>query len=460
MSKDAVNFQHPEYLEHSHQIRLVQDMFKGVDYAKDYLVQQGRETPISYEKRKNICTLRNFVQRSIEAFVGMIFRKSVQTTGLSDDLNKILEKVDMKRDLNMFSRDACNALVRDGKVFLGVDTLEGGSEPYGIIFTRDQIINWRKNEYSIYTLIVVHEVIEELTGDFAVDYVNQYRVYTEDGNVNIYREDPNGNEIKLVRKIVTDYDYIPVIDIEISKIPPLYDIAKLNVKHMNRTSLKDKYLDMAATPIPIIWGANDDTDGSKPVYVIGVDEAFLFTGTKEESDFQWRELQGTSINALQKDLEVIEEEITSGVIRAATSDSTTIKTATQSFYEAAEASNRVTIIAAALENGLNRMLAIMADLAGENIDDLGKILVNKDFNALTQNGQDLRLLWEVYLGGAVSIETFLTALDAYEVVDIGSVENELQRIKEDKFVPEPKNVPKETEKSMDNRLASVENNDL
>jgi hypothetical protein len=287
--------------------------------------------------------------------------------------------------------------------------------------------------------------------------VQQYRVYKDDGNVDIYQAIV-GKGIVFIRTIETEYDYIPVIPVDLSDFPPLYDVAKLTIKHMNRTSIKDKYLDMSATPVPLLWGIQpDDTVGTKPVFVVGADEAFLFQGTKEECDFEWRELSGTSIDKLQEDLSVIEEDITSGIIRAATSDTTTIKTATQSFYEAAESANRCVVIANALEQALNRMLVYLSDVGNIELDDGARVIINKDFNAVSGTNQDLRLLWEIYLGGALSIETFLDSMSKFEVIDIGTVNDEINRIKADSFLPLPKEQPSETTKNMDNRtLSSVQ----
>lgn len=459
--RDIVNFQHPLYRRHIDQVQTVNDIYNGIDTAKTHLMQQGRETSEGFERRQELATLRNFVKRSVEAFVGMIFRKQVQTSGYPDELLPILNKIDKTNTLNRFSRLLGEALVRDGHVFVGVDSEIGGSDPYAVLYYRSQVINWRKDETGRYTMLVVEEEIEDNVGEFESVYLTQWRHYDDNGNVTIYRNNENGELIQYGETIITDFDGIAVVEFVLSDIPPLYDVAKLNIKHMNRTSLKDKYLDMSATPIPLIWGIDtpdpsSSNGGTQPVYVIGVDEAFLFTGSKDENDFQWRELDGSSISVLQDDLAVIEEEITSGVIRAVQSDNTTIKTATQSFYEAAEAANRVTVIANAVESGLNRVVAMLADILEVELDDTAQVIVNKDFNAIAQNNDELRLLWEVYLSGGISISTFLNTLERYEVIDIGSVENEITRIEKETFVPKPRVQNTNTVfENSDNRTQSV-----
>jgi hypothetical protein len=459
---DDVNFKHPEYTKYYEQIKLVGDVFDGVDSAKMHLQKTFKETEDSYRQRQNLATLKNFVKRATEAFVGMIYRKSVSLIGFSDEMMNRANVIDRKSNMNKFSRELTTALIRDGKVFLFVDTPIGGGSAYISIMNRQNVINWRENSDGIYSMLVYTEFVEVDAGDFGLDLIKQWRVVRDDGSVTIYREDADNKNYYIYEKIQTDFDYIPIVDIELDRIPPLYDIAKYSIKHMSRTSFKDKYLDMSAVPIPLIWdstGGGDNIDGTKPAYVIGVDEAFVFTGTKDESDFQWRELTGSSIKALQDDLAVIEEDITSGVIRAAQSDNTTMKTATQSFYEAAESSNRVTVIANAVEIGLNKAMAMVADAMNEVLDETARVIVNKDFNAVTQNTDNLRLLWEVYLGGALSVETFLNSLESFEVIDIGSVDSEIKRIEKDKFMPRNKSYKNDnsTTKNMDNRTVGAMN---
>ena len=457
-SSDSVSFKHPEYIAYMQQIAKCKDIYEGIDTAKKHLYKLERESDLSYNTRLDNATLKNFVKRATEAFVGMIYRKHIETTGLNDAMIEILDSVDRTNNINKFARDLTTSVVVSGKAFIAVDSsVDGTGLPYAVIYDRSQVINWNKDSNGRYTRIIVQEAVEEPSGEFGVEYVNQYRVYKENGNVDIYRE--VNSAIVLVDTITTEYDYIPIIAIDLSDVPPLYDVAKMTIKHMNRSSIKDKYLDMAATPVPLIWGIGIDESvgsGTKPVFVVGADEAFLFQGTKDECDFQWRELSGSSIDKLQEDLSVIEEDITSGIIRAATSDTTTIKTATQSFYEAAESANRVTVIAQSVEQALNKMLSYLADIANTEIEPTAGIIVNKDFNAVTGNNQDLRLLWEVYLGGTLSAETFIASLAKYEVIDIGSVRDEIERINKDKFLPKPKVAPDATVTAMDNNTVSAD----
>ena len=446
-----VAFLHPLYKKHQNQVKIVTDIYNGSDSASSYLSQFPQEIEDTFVDRKNKIALKNYVKRATEAFVGMIFRKPIDAIGYSENMMKITKRIDTKSTINQFARRITEKLIRDGKTYILVDSLQDGSNPYLISMDRNSVINWSKDENGNFTLIVIREFIEDRISEFEVDTIEQYRVYRDDGNITIYRQ--SEQEFYEYSYIETDLDYIPVQELSLDDIPPLYDIARLNIKHMNRTSAKDRYLDMAACPVPVIWGAEIDDEGSvssaKPALVIGVDEAFIFNGTKDECDFQWRELSGSSIDQLQNDLSVIEEDITSGVIRASSSENTTMKTATQSYYEASEASNRVTVIANIVEYALNASLDIMIDMLGEN-DSVGGVIINKDYNAIAGSTTDLRLLWEMYLGGSLSLATLLNSMQQFELINIGSVDEEIKKIESETFVPKPKEVSSETIKNTDN----------
>jgi len=460
-----VSFEHSEYREHKKQVKLVNSVFMGSDNVAEYLVQFPQEASNNFEERKKNIAVKNFVKRATEAFIGMIFRKQITTSGYSNKVNSLFKNIDNQTTLNQFARELASNLILDGKGYILVDndTIDTTSNPYFVALRRSSVINWKKDKSGKFTLVVVKETVkEDATGSiFETIDVEQYRVFLENGDIELWRANSDG-ELVLYEPISTGINYIPIVELNLAMTPPLYDIAKLNIKHINRTSAKDRYLDMSACPVPVIWGADIDTDGevasAKPALVIGVDEAFIFTGTKDECDFQWRELTGSSISELQKDLAVIESDITSGVIRASqTNSSQAAKTATQAYYESAEASNRVSVIANVVEYALNNATNMLIDYLGEpkSISSVGVITVNKDYNAIGSDSGQVRLLWEMYLGGALSIDTLLRSIEQYEMATIGDVTTELEKIKNSTFVPTPVETPKATVKKTDKRTLSM-----
>ncbi len=462
-SADEPNTRHLSYLDHKHQIDLTRSIYFGIDTAKEHIFQFPQEIQETYNTRIDRATLRNFVKRAVEAFTGMIFRKPIEIENYGARTTKLFSKIDTRQSIQQFAKECTEFATLDGEVFVLVDSSsDGESAPYFVMVERHQLINWRMDAEGKYTMIVIEETIALPKGKFGTEYVLQWRHYDEKGNVTIYRNTTvkNVTEIRQIGKTIdTGYDGIPLVPIKVDETPILYDTAKLNIKHMNRLSHKDRYLTMAALPIPVIWGADIDDDTqttttAKPALVIGVDEAFIFS-SKEDGDFQWRELSGSSVDLIEQDLDSITEDITTGILRAADSANSVQKTATEVSMLQAEASDRVSAIAIAVQTGISAALIIMSEFNTEKVPEAAVFKLSTDFNAALAGTDGVRLLFESYMQGLVSIETYLQSLADFELITMESTTKELEKIKADKFIPEPKTP--EVEPSMDNRTKSAIN---
>ncbi len=461
---------HPAYTIHYNQVQLVNDIFNGIDTAKEYIFQFPQELDDTFTLRKDRATLRNFVKRAVEAFVGMIFRKPMQVNNYPPKTTKLFHTIDTKNSIELFTKQTTENVTKDGKAFILVDAPSDSSngQPYLLNITRNAVINWRKDSYDKFTMVVIEEIVAEPNGAFGTKYTLQWRHYSftdeEEPTVviRIWKKDTTNNKdsFKVEETIDTTFTEIPLIEVDVDAVPLLYDTAKMNVKFLNRQSHKDRYLTMAALPIPVIWGADIDDDGNtttaKPALVIGVDEAFIFNGTKDEADFQWRELSGTSVDLLQADLDAITEDITTGILRAAETANAVQKTATEVQLLQAEASNRVTTIANAVEIAMQKALSIFVDMNNETLTDDAMFQLSKDFNSSLMGSDGARIALESYLLGLLSMETFLQTLSDMELVNIGSAADEMARIQADSFKPIPRT--EQPLKSTDNRTKSAMEN--
>ncbi|MCD6151123.1 MAG: DUF4055 domain-containing protein [Deltaproteobacteria bacterium] len=445
-SADEPNTRHISYLDHQHQLELTRSIYFGIDTAKQHIFKFPQEIQETYNIRIERATLRNFCKRAVEAFTGMIFRKPIEIENYGARTTALFPKIDTRQSIQQFAKECTEFATLDGEVFILIDSSsDGESAPYFVMVYRHQLINWRVNANGLYTMIVIEETIAIPKGKFGTEYVLQWRHYDEEGNVSIYRNTTVNNitEIRQIGPTIeTGYDGIPLVAIKVDETPILYDTAKLNIKHMNRLSHKDRYLTMAALPIPVIWGADIDDDTqttttAKPAMVIGVDEAFLFS-SKEDGDFQWRELSGSSIQELEKDLDSITEDITTGILRAADSANSVQKTATEVALLQAEASDRVSAIAIAVQTGIQAALVILAEFNTEKVPDSAMFKLSTDFTAALSGTDGQRLVYEAYLQGLISIDTFLQSLADAEIISIESTQKEIEKIKSDNFKPEPK----------------------
>lgn len=471
-SKDGndVSQPHIDYLNHAEQVQLVKNVYAGTDSSVQYIFQFPQESDATYKDRISKATLRNFVKRAVAAFNGMIFRKPLEYGGYGVKTTACLNTVDTKNTITKFSRDLGELVTRDGVAYVLADAPSYGqgngyNKPYLILVERLALINWRKDNLGNYTMIVIQELIAEENGKFGTIFTDQWRHYYIDSNtgmviIDIYRVSTTGTKQFIITdSITTAFEKIPIVEVFIDDVPIMYDIAKMNIKYLNRQSHKDRYLTMAALPIPVVWGSDIDEEGNtttaKPALVIGVDEAFIFNGTKDECDFQWRELSGSSIDQLENDLNSIVEDITTGILRAAETANAVQKTATEVQLLQAEASNRVTVIADAVERGMQEALGLLSYLNNENIPEEAYFIINKDFNSALMGSDGARVVLESYLLGLISSTTFLKTLSDMELINIGSSTDELIRIENDTFVPRPRVSTSTTQ--TDNRTTSATN---
>lgn len=469
--KDEVSSRHVNYTAHEHQVTLVNEVYGGVDTVKQHLFQFPQELATTFNTRQDRSTLRNFVKRAVAAFTGMIFRKPMEVLNYGARTTRSFAKIDTKNSIYHFTEQITNSATKDGITYILIDspskenTNDNVTGPYLQHIERSQLINWRKDANGHFTMIVIEEVVEEPVGEFGTSFITQWRHYKDDGTIVVYRNSRDSNDASVrstsdyyeVSRTVSDYKGVPLIEINIDEVPILYDIAKMNIKHYNRQSHKDRYLTMAALPIPLIWGADLDDTGNptsaKPALVIGVDEAFIFTGTKQDSDFEWRELSGDSIDLLEKDLDSIIEDITTGILRAAETSNAVQKTATEVQLLQAEASNRVSTISSAVETGMKEALVILSEFNLEKVPDNATFKLSRDFNASLMGNDGMRVVLESYMMGLMSIETFLTTMSDMELISIESAEKEIERIKKDNFEPTP-NI-KDAEPTQDNRTKAA-----
>lgn len=463
---DDPSQKHIDYITHEKQIETINDIYEGVDSAINHLFQFPQESKITYNERADRATLRNFVKRAVQAFTGMIFRKPIEISNYGPKTTKLFSKIDTKQTIEEFTKETATALTKDGKTYILAESPSDGNtgQPYLILITRQSLINWRKDANGKYTMIVIEEIVSEPNGLFGTKYIKQWRVYDSEANITIYRQSiteknkMNTTGYYIFDTIETGFTEIPIQELVVDETPMLYDIAKLNIKHFNRMSHKDRYLTMAALPIPVIWGADIDTEGNtttaKPALVIGVDEAFIFS-SKEEGDFQWRELSGNSIEQIEKDLDSIVEDITTGILRAAESSNAIQKTATEVQLLQAEASNRVTAIGIAVEFGMKAALKLLSQINKESVPVTATFALSKDFNSSLMGSDGARVVMESYLLGLLSTQTFLQTLSSMELINIDSAEKEIERIKSDNFRPSSRTLESNTIIASDKRTISV-----
>jgi hypothetical protein len=270
------------------------------------------------------------------------------------------------------------------------------------------VINWSYNEDGSYRHVSILETYDKVDG-FYVETATQIRVYLE-GLVQIWRDD------ELYDEITTGYNFVPVIKVGDNDIPPMYDMAKMNISHMNRRSELDRYLRIAATPVPVIWGAEVDPQNPQEELVVGVDQVLGFKRVGE-GDFAWREISGTATGALNEDLNFLEEQMVMLAMMLVSIDKTAQnKTAAQVDQETFESQSILALIAQQIEMSFTLAYAYVGAMGGQEqtieidkdflVPRMQPDMIDKYLTMFREGIISLESLWDIFINSEVLPETF------------------------------------------------------
>jgi len=414
----------PEYEVYEKKIRLCMDMYDGIDTASKYIIQNPNEYLEDFTNRVERATLNSFVERTITTMVSQVFRKALSFEDVDDSVIEDLDNA-TERGLNEFGKDVLGSALLSGKSYVLVDMPVDGGSPYFSPYDRLQLINWRKDSEGNFTLVVLEEVYEVLEGQFGISYETQYRVVDALGNVQIWRG--NGGGWSIHEEVFTSYGFCPFYEIEDSLSPALYDIARINAKHLNFSSTQDDYLLEALTPVLFGKGLGlEESDvfdgGNKPdveKVVIGVRSAMF--SDNPDADIKWLEMSGSTYSISSENLLKMEEDMGVRALKLQ-SDSSGSKTATQIKMENSESTGRLSDMANSIERLLNKLMEAYYAMLNKTVS--GSIIVNKDF-ITSQTANDLGSIAALFNDGIITQETTFKALNDTEVIKIENIEKEI-----------------------------------
>jgi len=416
MSDKIKDFKHPSYLEHENQVARVSNIYDGVDSAKQYIQKYSQEETTDHSDRQDIATLDNFVFRTVEDIKNIIFRKPLDESGITNnDVKKYVDKIDLSSNLNTFSKRVLVNRIRDGFTFVLVDSSlfneeevvnkaqqnDLGLRPYLINITRKNLLSWKKNDLGQYTQIVIQDTYEVET-DYSRISKPQIKIWNDDGTIEIWRDD------EPFLTIPTGLTSIPIVKIGEDDIPPLYDLAKMNITHMNRDSEVSNYTRVGGAPFLSVFGDLDD--GAVPK-TLGINNGLRFKD-KSVSDVRWVEMAGTNYEMLKDRILYHEEQMNR--ISVSFVQEQTNKTATQVNKESMTNESKATDYATQLEEGINDALELLDTYKVDGSYGENKIEVNKDFDSSILTPEMVKSYREDYTLGIISYDKLIEYLVAGE----------------------------------------------
>jgi hypothetical protein len=346
--------------------------------GEKYLPKFPAESQQSYDYRLKTSTLFNGLGRTLKNMAAKPFAEAVQHKDFDPVAEAWLDDIDQcGNNLTVFAASVMTAGLKYGLTHILVENPvtmgddgqplyktkaqedAAGVRPYLVHLTPSQILGWKSakgaNGAEVLTQLRISESVEEDDGEFGTKVIAQVRVLTI-GAWATYRKSATGDDWIVHQQGTMSLDFIPLVTFYTERtgfmtaVPPLRDLADLNIKHWQSSSDQDSILHTARVPILAISGLNDDDK-----IEIGAKAALMLPAG---ADAKYVEHTGAAIDAGRVSLQDLENQMRA--MGAELLVETQVQTtATQNNIEDSEAKCQLSRMVEALEDTLDNAIGIM-----------------------------------------------------------------------------------------------------
>ncbi len=416
---------------------------------RKYLPQEPREQDISYDARLLRSVLAPYYVRLERMLAGMLTRKPVRLDDVPDVIREQLFDVDLQgNDLQTWLFSASRVCIRYGHVGVLVDAPKAGDNgrPYWVTVSPRDILGWRtelKDGKQGLTQLRLAEKIIVPDGLYGEKQVEQVRVLTP-GAFEIHQKDQKG-DFRIVDEGRTSLSEIPFSVAYsnrmgvLESLPPLADIAELNLQHYQVQSDLSNQLHISAVPMLALFGF----PAAAEEISAGPGEAMALP---EGASAQYIEPGGNSYEAQFKQLDRIAEQINALGLASILGSKLSAETAEAKRIDRSQGDSTMMVVAQQMQDMIDNCLRFHAEYMQERI--AGSSLVNRDFMGIRLDPQEIQALLQLYTAGTITQETLLLQLEAGEVLgDDFDVEQEIEATQNGGLIemqqPEPTSQPED-----------------
>lgn len=395
---------------------------------RKYLPQEPREQDISYDARLLRSVLAPYYVRLERMLAGMLTRKPVRLDDVPDVIREQLFDVDLQgNDLQTWLFAVSRVCIRYGHVGVLVDAPAAGQNgrPYWVTYTPRDILGWRtelKDGKQELTQLRLAEKIVVPDGLYGEKQVEQVRVLTP-GAFEIHQKDQKGDFV-IVDEGRTSLSEIPFSVAYsnrmgvLESLPPLADIAELNLQHYQVQSDLSNQLHISAVPMLALFGF----PAAAEEISAGPGEAMALP---EGSDAKYIEPAGNSYDAQFRQLDRIAEQINALGLASILGSKLSAETAEAKRIDRSQGDSTMMVVAQQMQDIIDNCLRFHAEYMQERT--AGSSLVNRDFMGIRLEPQEIQALLQLYTAGTITQETLLLQLEAGEVLgDDFDVEEEIE----------------------------------
>jgi hypothetical protein len=408
-----VNSRHPEY-------EAIYERYKTTTHAvdgnvKEYVPRLSGQTEKEHESYVGRAAYYNVTERTLNSLVGALLRKPFTLEGSTEP--PFTTAVNFEE----FLQSCYLELLQGGRIGLLVDYDESLGSPKLVSYSSQNLINWTDQ------FVVIEECVLQPDPDdeFKLRNVQRWRELrlNEEGLYEVRLWTKAGPNSKPVITEILEptargkrLDFIPFYWVNardntpVPVSPPLFGLASLNIQHFCTAVDLAHGLHKLALPSAVLIGDLVSADPLNPPREIkvGGDEFIHLT---QGSDAKYLEFSGAGLNAIQAQINHLEEQMFQAGSRLLTNKGG-VESAEALRLRAGSETAVLNTLANALENGLNAALEVYALWGGE----AKSIKLNRDFTESQMDPAELKVLLETYAAGVITLETLLTRLFEGEIV--------------------------------------------
>lgn len=395
-------------------LELVRDLAAGAEQVRArstlYLPMAPGEKTANYLTRLARSVFHNFFRRTVEGLVGLVFRKDIV---LGDDVPAKL--VEQWEDIDqcgthgdVFCRDLFEDSLIAGHAGIFVEfpktpagagarpTLaeEAPLRPYWLHIKKDDIVSWRTGWVGgreVLSQLVLRETRLAPVGDYGEQSKTYHRVLRRtvppepprvsfqlleilpDKAVVVLDEGLYPTQEDIPFAVVTTSGYLAMLE----SVPPLLDVAYLNVAHYQQWS--DYATNLHMTCVPILFGAGVQSRSDDAQEVTVGPNSGVFTDDPN-GKLQYVSHDGAALGACQRALEDLKSDMGTLGLAMLAPQKRVAETAEAKRMDKAVSDSELAVAARGLQDAIEQALIYHARYLG--LDVGGSATVNRDFEGL------------------------------------------------------------------------------
>jgi hypothetical protein len=432
--QDNPSIPDPAYYQQVMAWEPVRACLEGTSYLRQnaarYLPQQPMELDASWQGRVSRSVFSPYFQRVVRTAVGLVLRKPIVLDG-GDEGYWDEWRADCDRqgtDLDEFIRNQlflsvayghCSWLVDfpDSRQIKTLrDQYQADLKPYFVEVDPWSIIGWRQDprkDLGKLQQVRMKEVVSVPKGRFGNEYKQRVRVMEPDHWEVWERQEDGPVTWAMIEDGPISVGEIPLVTTYAGKMgtlfskPPMGEVAQLNLTHYQRHADLIQALHVAAQPLLILKGWDDQTD---PVG-LSVNNALVMP---PEGDAKYVEPASSAFDAQRAELEALVDDMKTLGLAVLTQQKNQAESGLSKSLDRMDANSMLAVISKDLEGTLQKAMDLAAAYAGVQAPT---VALDRDFQTEALDGHGITSINTIFQSGLIDQQTALELLKRGEILD-------------------------------------------